>query len=95
MADMVELLLGVGRVLAAWIIGTVMVFVPKSWRFKDVSNDIVLITGGGSGIGRLLAKKFAALGSTVVVWDLNQAGLTTTVSQIKALVSFNLYICQV
>lgn len=48
-------------------------------RKKNVSGEIVLITGAGSGIGRLLAIKFASLGATVVVWDINQEALNCTV----------------
>lgn len=50
--------------------------VPK--RKKNVSGEIVLITGAGSGIGRLLSLKFASLGATVVLWDINQEGLKET-----------------
>ena len=38
-------------------------------------QDIVLITGGGNGIGRLMALRFATLGSTVVLWDIDENGL--------------------
>lgn len=48
-------------------------------RKKNVSGEIVLITGAGSGIGRLLAIKFASLGATVVLWDINQEALNCTV----------------
>lgn len=51
--------------------------VPR--RKKNVSGEIVLITGAGSGIGRLLSLKFASLGATVVLWDINQEGLNNTV----------------
>ena len=30
---------------------------------REVNDDLVLITGAGAGIGRLLALRFAALGS--------------------------------
>lgn len=60
-------------------------FVPKCLRFKDVSNDIVLITGGASGLGRLMAIRFAKLGSTVVIWDMNLAGLEETRKMIEEL----------
>lgn len=63
----------------------VLFFVPKCLRFKDVSQDIVLITGGASGLGRLMAIKFAKLGSTVVIWDLNAAGLEETKKMIEEL----------
>ncbi|XP_036120318.1 epidermal retinol dehydrogenase 2 [Molossus molossus] len=41
---------------------------------KDVTGEIVLITGAGSGIGRLMAIKFASLGAIVVLWDINEEG---------------------
>lgn len=55
--------------------------VPR--RKKNVSGEIVLITGAGSGIGRLLAIKFARLGATLVLWDINQEGLNYTVRLAK------------
>ena len=66
-----------------WLEGIVMFFVPKSLRYKKVDTDIVLITGGGNGLGRLLAVRFAKLGAKVVVWDLSQSGLDETCSLIK------------
>lgn len=41
-------------------------------RQKSVKGQIVLITGGAMGIGRLLSLRFAALGAVVLVWDLNE-----------------------
>lgn len=60
-------------------------FVPKCLRLKDVSNELVLITGGASGLGRLMAIKFAKLGATVVIWDLNLAGLEETTKMVEEL----------
>ncbi|KAL2308370.1 hypothetical protein Nmel_001403 [Mimus melanotis] len=56
-----------------------LVFLVVPVRKKNVSGEIVLITGAGSGIGRLLAIKFAGLGATVVLWDINQEALNCTV----------------
>jgi len=36
-----------------------------------ISNKHVLITGGASGLGRLLALRCAELGATLSVWDLD------------------------
>ncbi|NXP92031.1 RDHE2 dehydrogenase, partial [Passerina amoena] len=60
-----------------------LVFLVVPVRKKNVSGEIVLITGAGSGIGRLLAVKFASLGATVVLWDINQEGLNCTVGLAK------------
>jgi all-trans-retinol dehydrogenase (NAD+) len=43
---------------------------------KNVKNQAVLITGGASGIGRLMALDFAERGARVAVWDLRPEGLT-------------------
>ncbi|NWH75512.1 RDHE2 dehydrogenase, partial [Piaya cayana] len=51
----------------------VFLVVPR-WK-KNVSGEIVLITGAGSGLGRELSLKFARLGATVVLWDINEEGL--------------------
>lgn len=53
-------------------------FIPKRYFFKDVSQETVLITGGGSGLGRLLALAFSSLGSHVVIIDVNKEGLEET-----------------
>lgn len=76
-----------GLAISTWFIikAILLFFVPKCLRFKDVSNDIVLITGGASGLGRLMAIKFAKLGSKVIIWDLNLAGLEETAKMIEEL----------
>ena len=41
---------------------------------KSIRGQIVLITGGGSGIGRLMAMKLAKAGAVIVTWDVNTKG---------------------
>jgi all-trans-retinol dehydrogenase (NAD+) len=76
-----------GTVLLLWAIlySIVEPFIPKRLLHKNVKNQIVLITGAGSGFGRLLAKKFAIdHGSVVVLWDINKSGLDQTAKEVKA-----------
>ncbi|XP_045127036.1 short-chain dehydrogenase/reductase family 16C member 6-like isoform X1 [Portunus trituberculatus] len=62
----------------------VMMVVPKKYRAKDVRGSVVLVTGGGSGIGRLMCLKLAAKGAVVVTWDVSEAGNGETVRQVQA-----------
>ncbi|XP_072219614.1 short chain dehydrogenase/reductase family 16C, member 5a [Leuresthes tenuis] len=50
--------------------------VPK--KKKNIAGEVVLITGAGSGIGRLMAQEFAALDTVLVLWDINQEGMKET-----------------
>ncbi|NXG72111.1 RDHE2 dehydrogenase, partial [Baryphthengus martii] len=72
-----------------------LVFLVVPRRKKSVSGEIVLITGAGSGIGRLLSLKFASLGATVVLWDINEEGLkeTSRLARAKGAVRVHQYIC--
>ena len=61
----------------------VTMFIPQKMLEKDISGQVVLVTGGGSGIGRLMCLRFARLGATVVTWDINKLGNEDTVEMIK------------
>eukprot|EP01137_Pigoraptor_chileana_P010434 Opistho-2@60068 len=51
---------------------------------KSVSSDIVLVTGAGSGIGRLTALGFARHGATVVLWDINGEAVRRVADEVRA-----------
>lgn len=67
-------------VLYYWIVAILKAVLPTSVQAKDVSGETVLITGAGSGIGRLMAKRFAKLGCRLVLWDVNTKGNEETQS---------------
>ncbi|WP_435101230.1 SDR family oxidoreductase [Halarchaeum sp. P4] len=50
----------------------------------ELTDETALVTGGGSGIGRQTAKRFAAEGANVVVADIDTDGGAETVEQIEA-----------
>ena len=52
--------------------------------FEQISyvNQVVIVTGSASGIGRSSAELIASRGATVICVDLNQAGLDETVNSI-------------
>ena len=49
---------------------------------KELARRVVLVTGGGSGIGKAVAKKLAAEGAHVVVTDLDAAGAQTVAEDV-------------
>eukprot|EP01116_Phalansterium_solitarium_P011769 TRINITY_DN27545_c0_g1_i1.p1 TRINITY_DN27545_c0_g1~~TRINITY_DN27545_c0_g1_i1.p1 ORF type:complete len:249 (+),score=3.94 TRINITY_DN27545_c0_g1_i1:224-970(+) len=44
-----------------------------------------LITGAGSGIGRMMALECAKEGCTVVLWDINKEGLASTKKEVESI----------
>jgi all-trans-retinol dehydrogenase (NAD+) len=55
------------------------------WFFeKKVAGEVCYITGGASGIGKLMSERFISLGATVVVLDVNEAMLKQAHKEIQA-----------
>lgn len=50
---------------------------------KSVAGETVLITGAGSGIGRIVAAEFAGADVTLVLWDINLDGVKETERLVK------------
>jgi NAD(P)-dependent dehydrogenase (short-subunit alcohol dehydrogenase family) len=52
-------------------------------KFKD---NCVLITGGGSGIGRIMGRMALEKGAKcLVIWDINEANMEATKQELSAL----------
>jgi NAD(P)-dependent dehydrogenase (short-subunit alcohol dehydrogenase family) len=49
---------------------------------SEIAGRHVLITGGASGIGRLMARQLAARGARVTVWDINRDALDRVVAEL-------------
>ena len=66
------------NICSAYIVAIFRLFIAPAK--KNVSEDIVLITGSGKGIGRKLSIEFAKRGSQVVLWDIDKAANDETAS---------------
>ncbi|KAL0275365.1 UNVERIFIED_CONTAM: hypothetical protein PYX00_003229 [Menopon gallinae] len=82
--NVIDLLVFLALALVYIVESIVQLFVPINYRTKRISGDIVLITGGGGGLGRLLAERFAKMGCVIVVWDINKKAVEETVEKVKS-----------
>ncbi|XP_076291541.1 estradiol 17-beta-dehydrogenase 11 [Lasioglossum baleicum] len=58
--------------------------IPTKYKMKSIAGEIALVTGGGGGLGRLIALRIANLGAIVVIWDVNKEGTEETVKLVQA-----------
>lgn len=65
----------------AWIKVIVTYVLPS--KEKSVTGKTILITGGASGIGRLMSLDLARRGGKIVIWDINQQQLDATSQDIR------------
>ncbi|GMS92643.1 hypothetical protein PENTCL1PPCAC_14818 [Pristionchus entomophagus] len=75
MEEFLHLAVTLVRVIVATLIGCLKALLPMGFLpRKGVNGQVCLITGAGSGLGRLMAIEFAKQGCTLVLWDLNEKG---------------------
>jgi 3-oxoacyl-[acyl-carrier protein] reductase len=53
-------------------------------REKGLRNKVVIITGGGAGIGRATALRFAEEGARLALWDVNERALAEVAPLVEA-----------
>ncbi|XP_077989809.1 epidermal retinol dehydrogenase 2-like [Glandiceps talaboti] len=78
----------------AIILSVIHFFFPRTR--KSIAGEIVLLTGAGGGIGRLMSMNFARQGATLVLWDINKEGVDETAKQIRQIGGkAHSYVCDV
>ncbi|KAH8419248.1 hypothetical protein KR222_000096 [Zaprionus bogoriensis] len=58
-------------------------YIAFGYPEKELNTDIALITGGGNGLGRLLAERLGKMGTKVIIWDINKKGIAETVEIVQ------------
>ncbi|MFA6617443.1 MAG: SDR family oxidoreductase [Candidatus Neomarinimicrobiota bacterium] len=49
---------------------------------KDLKDKVVLITGGASGIGKIMARLMLERQAKVIIWDINELKIDETISEL-------------
>lgn len=57
----------------------------------DFQHKNILITGGASGIGKIMCRLFLGRGARVIIWDINPIMITSTVTELSGQGEINGY----
>ncbi|MBQ0118128.1 MAG: SDR family oxidoreductase [Flavobacterium sp.] len=60
-----------------------------------IKDKTVLITGGASGIGKIMARKVLEKGGNVILWDINPQGLDQTKNELETLGTIATYVVDI
>lgn len=81
---LLHLVISIVLMLYTTVTTIIRLVVPYQNRAKSVKGEVVLITGAGSGLGRLMASRFAKLGAKLILVDVNTEGNEQTAREVIA-----------
>ncbi len=55
---------------------------------KDMAGKVAIVTGGASGMGQIIARRLAAQGARVAIFDVNDQGLQATAAETANITAF-------
>ena len=58
-----------------------MYFFIKCYSMKQLKGKIVLVTGGASGIGKIMVRLLLERAAKVIIWDINELKIAETISE--------------
>ena len=56
---------------------------------QDVRDKVAIVTGGGSGMGRIIARRLVERGARVALFDVNEAGMAETAGKSDRMTAFH------
>ncbi|CAI5439437.1 unnamed protein product [Caenorhabditis angaria] len=85
MDDFIESVVITAKAIILIIISTFRNLLPMGvLPRKNVRGQTVLITGSGSGLGRLMSYEFGKLGAKLILWDVNEQGNLETAKNLES-----------
>ena len=55
----------------------------QKYTLPDLSANVCVVTGGGGGLGRELALKFAECGASIALWDVDEESMKSVANEIR------------
>ena len=56
---------------------------------KDMAGQVAIVTGGASGMGQIIARRLAAQGARVAIFDVNEQALEATAGESDNITAFH------